>query len=140
MEPGAVVCRVAPSFLRFGHFELPTSRGELDLLRRWFNYAELVCLGRRPDSPLSNDIPNQAERCIELFKWVATRTAELVVEWMRVGFVHGVMNTDNLSMLGLTIDYGPYGWIEPYDLNWTPNTTDLPLRRYRFGAQLDVAH
>ena len=140
MEQGAVVCRVAPSFLRFGHFELPASRGELNLLKSWFNYAELVCLGRHSDSELSSDLPDQADRCIELFDWVATRTAELVVEWMRVGFVHGVMNTDNLSMLGLTIDYGPYGWIEPYDLNWTPNTTDLPLRRYRFGAQLDIAH
>ena len=45
-------------------------------------------------------------------------------DWMRVGFVHGVMNTDNMSILGLTIDYGPYGWLEPFDLDWTPNITD----------------
>ena len=52
---------------------------------------------------------------------------------MRVGFVHGVLNTDNMSILGLTIDYGPYGWIDDFNLNWTPNTTDLEFKRYRFG-------
>jgi uncharacterized protein YdiU (UPF0061 family) len=59
---------------------------------------------------------------------------------MRVGFVHGVMNTDNMSILGLTIDYGPYGWIEPFDLDWTPNITDASGKRYRFGHQPRVAH
>jgi uncharacterized protein YdiU (UPF0061 family) len=58
---------------------------------------------------------------------------------MRVGFVHGVMNTDNMSILGLTIDYGPYGWIDNFDPDWTPNTTDAQRRRYRFGQQPDVA-
>jgi uncharacterized protein YdiU (UPF0061 family) len=58
---------------------------------------------------------------------------------MRVGFVHGVMNTDNMSILGLTIDYGPYGWLEDYDPNWTPNTTDAGGRRYRYGNQSQVA-
>jgi uncharacterized protein YdiU (UPF0061 family) len=63
----------------------------------------------------------------------------MIAHWMRVGFVHGVMNTDNMSILGLTIDYGPYGWIDNFDPNWTPNTTDLPGRRYRFGQQPHVA-
>jgi uncharacterized protein YdiU (UPF0061 family) len=63
----------------------------------------------------------------------------MVVEWQRVGFVHGVMNTDNMSILGLTIDYGPYGWIDDYDPRWTPNTTDLPGRRYSFGNQPAIA-
>lgn len=61
------------------------------------------------------------------------------MHWMRVGFVHGVMNTDNMSILGLTIDYGPYGWLEDYDPDWTPNTTDAGGRRYRFGYQSQVA-
>lgn len=65
--------------------------------------------------------------------------AELMVHWMRVGFVHGVMNTDNLSILGLTIDYGPYGWLEDYDPGWTPNTTDAQGKRYAFGKQPQVA-
>jgi uncharacterized protein YdiU (UPF0061 family) len=68
------------------------------------------------------------------------RTAWMVAEWMRVGFVHGVMNTDNMSILGLTIDYGPYGWLEPFELDWTPNITDASGRRYRFGHQPSVAH
>jgi uncharacterized protein YdiU (UPF0061 family) len=63
----------------------------------------------------------------------------MVAHWMAVGFVHGVMNTDNMSILGLTIDYGPYGWLEPYDPDWTPNTTDFGTRRYAFGQQPRVA-
>jgi uncharacterized protein YdiU (UPF0061 family) len=63
----------------------------------------------------------------------------MIVHWMRVGFVHGVMNTDNMSILGLTIDYGPYGWLEGYDPDWTPNTTDAATGRYRFGNQPRIA-
>jgi len=59
---------------------------------------------------------------------------------MRVGFVHGVMNTDNMSILGLTMDYGPYGWLEGYDTAWTPNTTDAQGRRYAYGNQPQIAH
>ena len=64
----------------------------------------------------------------------------MIAGWMRVGFVHGVMNTDNMSILGLTLDYGPYGWIDDYDPDWTPNTTDAQGRRYRFGWQPRIAH
>jgi uncharacterized protein YdiU (UPF0061 family) len=64
----------------------------------------------------------------------------MVAHWMRVGFVHGVMNTDNMSILGLTIDYGPYGWIDDFDFDWTPNTTDAHGRRYRFGQQAQIAY
>jgi uncharacterized protein YdiU (UPF0061 family) len=63
----------------------------------------------------------------------------MIVDWMRVGFVHGVMNTDNMSILGLTIDYGPYGWLEGYDPGWPPNTTDANGRRYRFGNQPQIS-
>ena len=62
-----------------------------------------------------------------------------MVDWMRLGFVHGVMNTDNMSILGLTIDYGPYGWLEGYDPQWTPNTTDAPTLRYTYGNQPGIA-
>ena len=125
-EPGAIVCRASPSFLRFGHFELPSSRGDVDLLRQ----LAAFCIDR--------DFPHLAGRDDALAAWfeeIALRTARLVAEWMRVGFVHGVMNTDNLSVLGLTIDYGPYGWIDDYDPDFTPNTTDAHGRRYRFGWQ-----
>ena len=128
-EPGAVVCRVAPSFTRFGSFELPASRDDIDLLRR------LVDFTIRTDFPHLDPGDTGA-----WFTEVAERTADLVVHWMRVGFVHGVLNTDNMSILGLTIDYGPYGWLESFDPGWTPNTTDAGTRRYRYGAQPHVAH
>lgn len=130
-EPGAVVCRVAPSFLRFGHFELPASRGETDLLRALADFA------------IRRDFPHLCGEGEALhgdwFAEICTRTARLAAEWMRTGFVHGVLNTDNMSVLGLTIDYGPYGWIDAYDPDWTPNTTDAGGRRYRFGWQPAIA-
>jgi uncharacterized protein YdiU (UPF0061 family) len=132
MEPGAVVCRVAPSFLRFGNFELPASREETAVLEKLVEF----CIDR--------DFPeltggNTADRRARWFAEVCERTALMVAHWLRVGFVHGVMNTDNMSILGLTIDYGPYGWIDDYDPDWTPNTTDRDRRRYRFGQQAQVA-
>jgi uncharacterized protein YdiU (UPF0061 family) len=74
------------------------------------------------------------------FEEICRRTGVLIAHWMRVGFVHGVMNTDNMSILGLTIDYGPYGWLEGFDFSWTPNTTDAHGRRYCFGNQPKIAH
>ena len=64
----------------------------------------------------------------------------MIAHWSRVGFVHGVMNTDNMSILGETIDYGPAGWLEDYDPDWTPNTTDAQGKRYRFGHQAAIGH
>ncbi|HEY8587186.1 MAG TPA: YdiU family protein [Rhodanobacter sp.] len=130
-EPGAIVCRVAPSFIRFGNFELPTSRGDVALLR------QLVDFTIRRDFP---ELEGAGESLYAAwFTQVCERTAIMLAHWMRVGFVHGVMNTDNMSILGLTIDYGPYGWVDNYDPDWTPNTTDVHRRRYRFGQQPDVA-
>ncbi len=129
--PGAVVCRVAPSFIRFGNFELPASRGDTSLLR------QLVDFTIRRDFP---ELDGQGEELYATwFAQVCERTAIMVAHWMRVGFVHGVMNTDNMSILGLTIDYGPYGWVDNFDPEWTPNTTDAQRRRYRFGQQPNVA-
>ena len=139
-EPGAIVCRVAPSFLRFGNFELPTARREHTLLRELADYAirhhfpELL-----PAGAADSERETPPEIYAAWFTEIAQRTAVMVAEWMRVGFVHGVMNTDNMSMLGLTIDYGPYGWIDDYDPDWTPNTTDASNRRYRFGNQPRIA-
>ncbi|MEE3371764.1 MAG: YdiU family protein [Planctomycetota bacterium] len=131
VEPGAVVCRVAPSFTRFGHFQIFASRNETELLQQLVDYT------------LRTDFPHlgkpSREAYIAWFDEVCRTTATMIVHWMRVGFVHGVMNTDNMSILGLTIDYGPYGWLEDYDPNWTPNTTDAMGRRYRFGHQPQVA-
>jgi uncharacterized protein YdiU (UPF0061 family) len=130
-EPGAIVCRVAPSFIRFGNFELPASRSDTALLK------QLVDFTIRRDFP---ELGGQGEALYaEWFAQVCERTATMIAHWMRVGFVHGVMNTDNMSILGLTIDYGPYGWVDNYDPDWTPNTTDAQRRRYRFGQQPNVA-
>jgi uncharacterized protein YdiU (UPF0061 family) len=133
LEPGAIVCRVAPSFIRFGNFELPASRREVPLLE------QIVAFTIRRDFPELGDPTDPAVRA-EWFAQVSERTARMVAEWMRVGFVHGVMNTDNMSVLGLTIDYGPYGWIDNFDPEWTPNTTDASGRRYRFGQQPQIAY
>jgi uncharacterized protein YdiU (UPF0061 family) len=132
LEPGAVVCRVAPSFTRFGSFQIFSARGETGVLKQL------------ADHTIRTDFPHLGEPSPDVYiKWfeeVCRRTAEMVVHWMRVGFVHGVMNTDNMSILGLTIDYGPYGFLDNYDPDWTPNTTDAAGRRYRFGNQPAVAH
>jgi len=132
-EPGAVVCRVASSFTRFGHYQMIAARGEFDLLTRFLNY------NIETDFPELRSLTDVKERALGLFDAVCQRTLSMVVHWMRVGFVHGVMNTDNMSILGQTIDYGPYGWLENYDPNWTPNTTDSANKRYRFGYQAAVA-
>jgi serine/tyrosine/threonine adenylyltransferase len=130
-EPGAIVCRVAPSFLRFGNFELFAARGEMDLLTRLADYT------------LRHHFPELGAPSPETYAaWlteICRRTALLMAHWMRVGFVHGVMNTDNMSILGLTIDYGPFGFLDNYDPNFTPNTTDAGERRYRFSNQPRVA-
>ena len=130
-EPGAIVCRVAPTFLRFGNFEIFAAQGENDLLRKLTDY-----LIREYYPALDLKDPDVYA---QLLDEIARRTADMVVHWQRVGFVHGVMNTDNMSALGLTIDYGPYGWLEPYDETWTPNTTDAETGRYRFGNQPGIA-
>jgi uncharacterized protein YdiU (UPF0061 family) len=131
-EPGAIVCRVSPSFTRFGHFEILAARGELTLLQQLIDFT------------IKRDFPeiiqtSSPDRFGIWFKIVCERTARLVVEWLRVGFVHGVMNTDNMSILGLTIDYGPYGWMDNFDPRWTPNTTDAEMHRYCLGKQPGVA-
>jgi uncharacterized protein YdiU (UPF0061 family) len=125
-EQGAIVCRVAPSFVRLGNFQLLADQDETDALRRLADYV------------MREHFPGIGSYA-DWFREVCRRTGELMADWMRLGFVHGVMNTDNLSILGLTIDYGPYGWLEGYDLEWTPNTTDAQGRRYCYGNQPHVA-
>ena len=132
-EPGAIVCRVAPSFIRFGNFEILASRDDMALL------AQLVDFTIARDFPQLVGIADTTERRAAWFAEVCETTAHMIVHWMRVGFVHGVMNTDNMSILGLTIDYGPYGWLDNFDPTWTPNTTDASTRRYRFGQQPAIA-
>jgi uncharacterized protein YdiU (UPF0061 family) len=126
-EKGAIVSRVAKSFLRFGNFELFAARNDLKNLKILADYTILHHF-----SHLGNPCK---EVYLKFFQEITNKTLEMIIHWQRVGFVHGVMNTDNMSILGLTIDYGPYGWLEGFDLGWTPNTTDKQHKRYRYGNQ-----
>ena len=129
-EPGAIVLRVSESFLRFGNFEMLAARKDHENLRKLTDWT------------ISRYYPHLSgeDKIMAWFKEVVERTATLMVEWLRVGFVHGVMNTDNMSILGLTIDYGPFSFLDDYDPHFTPNTTDLPGRRYAFGQQAAIAY
>jgi uncharacterized protein YdiU (UPF0061 family) len=129
-EKGAIVSRVAPSFLRFGSFQIHAANQETDLLKQLLDYV-IINHYQHLGQP-------SKEVYIAFVDELAKKTIDLVVEWERVGFVHGVLNTDNLSILGLTIDFGPYGWVEDYNRDWTPNTSDSE-HRYAFGEQINVA-
>ena len=126
-EKGAIVSRVAKTFLRFGNFELFAARNDLKNLKILADYTI-----KSHFSHLGNPCK---EVYLKFFQEITNKTLEMIIHWQRVGFVHGVMNTDNMSILGLTIDYGPYGWLEGFDFGWTPNTTDKQHKRYRFGNQ-----
>ena len=135
LEPGAVVSRVAPSFIRFGNFEIFAARDDIQTLEKITAFT------------LENYYPhywsafqkNPANTIVEWLAEVSERTCDMIVDWMRLGFVHGVMNTDNMSIHGITIDYGPYGWLDNFDPTWTPNTTDAQGRRYRYEHQPAIA-
>ncbi len=129
-EKGAIVSRISPSFLRFGNFEIFAARNDVKNLKILTDYTI-----RHHFSHLGN--PSK-ETYVIFFKEVSERTLDMIIHWQRVGFVHGVMNTDNMSILGLTIDYGPYGWLEGFDFGWTPNTTDRQNKRYRYGNQPNI--
>lgn len=129
-EKGAIVCRTAESFLRFGNYQIFAARQDDKNLRQLVDYTikhHFAHLGK----------PSK-DAYIAFFKEVTNRTLKMIIHWQRVGFVHGVMNTDNMSILGLTIDYGPYGWLEGYEYGWTPNTTDRQNKRYRYGNQPNI--
>ena len=126
-ERGAIVSRVAKSFLRFGNFEIFSSRNDIKNLKILTDYTI--------KSHFSHLGKPSKEVYLQFFQEVTSKTLEMIIHWQRVGFVHGVMNTDNMSILGLTIDYGPYGWLEGFDFGWTPNTTDKQHKRYRYGNQ-----
>ncbi|WP_233881787.1 protein adenylyltransferase SelO [Tenacibaculum piscium] len=129
-EKGAIVSRLAPSFIRFGSFEILSSRK---------NYPALKTLADYTIANFYPEITSEGkQKYLDFLTQIRNRTIEMIVHWQRVGFVHGVMNTDNMSILGLTIDYGPYGWLEGYDTGWTPNTTDNQHKRYRFGNQSQI--
>lgn len=129
-EPGAICLRSAPSFLRFGHIEWLAWRNQKSLfaeLSQWLFSKHFSSDYHQPDFLLL------------WFDQLCHQTIDLVINWMSVGFIHGVMNTDNMSLHGLTIDFGPFGWLNQFDPDFTPNTSDFRESRYAYGKQLDIA-
>lgn len=126
-EPGAVLTRLARSHVRFGHFEHFFHRGEKDEVRQLADYV------------IAEYFPHRAGDYAGWFGDVVERTAQMVAGWQAVGFAHGVMNTDNMSILGLTLDYGPYGFMDAYDPQFVCNHSD-EQGRYSFINQPVIAH
>jgi len=138
VETAAVVARMAPSFVRFGSFEHWAARKRPELLRI---LADYVIDQFYPECRQNNVAANSAdyEPYVQLLRSVVQRTATLMADWQVVGFCHGVMNTDNMSILGLTLDYGPYGFMDGFDAKHICNHTDSG-GRYAWHAQPAVAH
>lgn len=135
METGAVVARVAPSFLRFGHFEHFSHSNQHAALRRLVDFTIATQFAHLGDGSPDNGGLDP------LHAWLAEvvrRTAAMVAHWQAVGFAHGVMNTDNMSILGLTIDYGPFGFLDGFDPGHICNHSDTQ-GRYAFARQPNVA-
>ncbi|MFM5193828.1 protein adenylyltransferase SelO [Aeromonas media] len=126
VESGATVLRTAPSHLRFGHFEYFAWSGQGEKIPALIDYL------------LRHHFP-ELESGAELFAEVVRRTARLIAKWQAAGFCHGVMNTDNMSLLGLTLDYGPYGFIDAYVPDFVCNHSD-PGGRYALDQQPAVGY
>jgi uncharacterized protein YdiU (UPF0061 family) len=125
IETAAVLVRIAPTFVRFGSFEFFASRRQTDELRVLADYVINNFFSR---------IETGSDRDVRFFAEVVARTAELMAAWQSVGFAHGVMNTDNFSIVGLTLDYGPFGFLDAYEPGFVCNHTDAG-GRYAFEAQ-----
>jgi uncharacterized protein YdiU (UPF0061 family) len=128
-ETAALVTRLAPSFVRFGSFEVFYYRNQVEPIR---HLADYVIARYYPE------LKNLADPYPEFLREVALRTAELMAQWQAVGFSHGVMNTDNMSILGLTLDYGPFGFLDAFEPGFVCNHSDAG-GRYAFDQQPDVA-
>ncbi|KAM5144201.1 protein adenylyltransferase SelO-like isoform 1-T1 [Callospermophilus lateralis] len=128
-ERGAVVLRAAKSWFRIGSLEILAHYGELDLLRTLLDF---IIQEHFPSIDVKE--PN---RYVDFFSTVVFETAQLIALWMSVGFAHGVCNTDNFSLLSITIDYGPFGFMEAYNPDFVPNISD-DERRYKIGNQASI--
>ncbi|WAT02781.1 protein adenylyltransferase SelO [Rouxiella chamberiensis] len=129
-ERGAMLIRVAPSHIRFGHFEHFYYRKQPGQVKQLADYVI---------EHFWSALENRQDRYVSWFTDVVERTARLIAQWQSVGFAHGVMNTDNMSILGLTLDYGPYGFLDDYKPDFICNHTDNQ-GRYSFDNQPSVAY
>jgi serine/tyrosine/threonine adenylyltransferase len=130
VESGAMLIRMAPSHVRFGSFEVFAHRRQTGSLTQLADYV------------IDNHFPHlqgASDRYFSFFREVVLRTAELVAKWQAAGFAHGVLNTDNMSILGLTLDYGPFGFLDDYDAGLICNHSDRG-GRYAFHRQPNIAN
>jgi len=125
IETAASIIRMAPTHVRIGSFEVFASRGQAEFLRTLADYTIDLHFP---------EFAGHADRHARLLETVARRTASLMAQWQAVGFTHGVMNTDNFSITGLTLDYGPYAFMEAFDSGFIPNHSD-PQGRYAYDQQ-----
>ncbi len=128
IETGATVLRVAPTHVRFGHFEYAYYSQKYEYLKDIANY---VIEHHYPE------LEKNAQGYLALLQYAITKTAKMIAQWQGVGFMHGVMNTDNMSILGLTLDYGPYGFMDDFDANFICNHSDHE-GRYSYKNQPEV--
>lgn len=130
-ERAAVVLRLAPSWFRIGSLEILVKNKELELLQQLLDFV------------IKNHFPlidiTDKDRYLALYSTIVLQTAQLVAQWQSVGFTHGVCNTDNFSLLSITIDYGPFGFMEEYNPRFVPNTSD-DEGRYSYENQPDVGN
>ncbi|RIA87260.1 hypothetical protein C1645_297415 [Glomus cerebriforme] len=131
LETGSIVCRLSPSWIRFGSFEIFFYRMERKQSRALADFVVEEVYGYKA---LETSDQKYGNRFGRLFNEISRRTAKMVAYWQAVGFCHGVMNTDNMSILGLTIDYGPFAFLDIYDPNWICNHSDYE-GRYSFRNQ-----
>ncbi|KAK4962772.1 hypothetical protein LTR10_000399 [Elasticomyces elasticus] len=155
MEPGAIVARFAQSWLRIGTFDLPRSRGDRDTIRKLADYAaEEVFRGWDklpgridsndttpstgiPKDELQGEAEHQQNRYTRLYREIVRRNAKMVAYWQAYAFTNGVLNTDNTSIMGLSIDFGPFAFLDNFDPNYTPNHDDHMLR-YAYKNQPSI--
>ncbi|KAL4958812.1 YdiU domain protein [Aspergillus stella-maris] len=162
IEPGAIVCRFAESWIRLGTFDLPHSRGDRDLIRKlatyaaedvfqgWENLPGAVSIGKDQPSGTAENPPRGLpgdtieehqgvgeNRFARLYREIARRNAKTVAAWQAYGFMNGVLNTDNTSIYGLSLDYGPFAFMDNFDPQYTPNHDDHMLR-YSYKNQPSV--
>lgn len=130
-EKTAIVLRLARSWFRFGSIELLAKDGELDLLR---NLLDFIIEMHFKEIPVFD-----ANRYLQLFSTIVEQTAHLIALWQAFGFAHGVCNTDNFSILSITIDYGPFQFMDHFDPDLVPNSSD-DEKRYSYKRQPDVGY
>jgi len=146
VETAAIVTRMAPSFIRFGHFEHFAARGQIDNLKKLADFVIKEYSSLLVDSTQESFYPNEELKTLiqgnvyaQFLYRVTLKTAHLIALWQSVGFCHGVMNTDNMSILGLTLDYGPFQFMDDFDKNHICNHSDHS-GRYAFDQQPNIGY